>query len=58
MLDLVEIALSENGISFQRIDGKTSVGHRYLALNRFKEDMECTVLLASIGAVAEGFVSN
>ncbi|CEO59986.1 hypothetical protein PMG11_04632 [Penicillium brasilianum] len=54
MLDLIEIALRENDISFQRIDGKASVGHRSLALKRFNEDLTCTVMLASIGAVAEG----
>lgn len=56
MLDLIEIALRENDISFQRIDGKASVGHRSLALKRFNEDLTCTVMLASIGAVAEGCV--
>ncbi|KAJ5175560.1 Helicase C-terminal [Penicillium canariense] len=54
MLDLIEIALRKNGIFFQRIDGKTSVGHRSLVLKRFNEDLNCTVILASIGAVAEG----
>lgn len=44
------------GIFFQRIDGKTSVGNRCLALKSFRKDRNCTVILASIGAVAEGCV--
>jgi hypothetical protein len=56
MLDLIEISLRMKGIFFQRIDGKTSVGNRCLALKSFREDPNCTVILASIGAVAEGCV--
>ena len=53
MLDLIEISLRMKGIFFQRIDGKTSIGNRCLALKSFRDDPNCTVILASIGAVAE-----
>lgn len=54
MLDLLEVALQANNFVFQRIDGKASLEKRSLALTRFNEDSRYTVMLASIGSVAEG----
>lgn len=54
MLDLLEVALQANNFVFERIDGKTPLEKRSLALKRFSEDSSCTVMLASIGSVAEG----
>ncbi|KAJ5826599.1 Helicase C-terminal [Penicillium robsamsonii] len=54
MLDLLEFALQANNFVFQRIDGKMSLEQRSLALTRLSEDSSCTVMLASIGSVAEG----
>ena len=55
MLDLIETALQMNGFVFQRIDGQKSLEHRTRALNTFNSDPTCTVMLASIGSVAEGY---
>lgn len=54
MLDLLEIALKTSGFVFVRIDGKTSLENRIVALRRMKKDTACTVMLASIGSVGEG----
>ncbi|KAJ6073167.1 Helicase C-terminal [Penicillium canescens] len=54
MLDLLEVALRANNFLFQRIDGKTPLEKRSQALKSFSEDPSCTVMLASIGSVAEG----
>ncbi|KAJ5192176.1 Helicase C-terminal [Penicillium cf. viridicatum] len=54
MLDLLEVALEANNFVFRRIDGKTPLEKRSLALTRFNEDSRYTVMLASIGSVAEG----
>ncbi|KAJ5510023.1 Helicase C-terminal [Penicillium expansum] len=54
MLDLLEVALQANNFVFQRIDGKTPHEKRSLALKMFSEDSRCTVMLASVGSVAEG----
>jgi len=56
MLDLLEVALRANNFLFQRIDGKTPLEKRSQALKSFSEDPSCTVMLASIGSVAEGYV--
>ncbi|KAK2764390.1 hypothetical protein FQN54_009084 [Arachnomyces sp. PD_36] len=54
MLDLIETALESNGFIFQRIDGQKSLEHRIRALDTFNNDSTCTIMLASIGSVAEG----
>lgn len=55
MLDMIEIALRMNGFLFQRIDGQKSLEQRARALDAFSNDPTCTVMLASIGSVAEGY---
>jgi len=55
MLDMIETALRTNGFSFQRIDGQKSLEQRTRALDAFNNDPTCTVMLASIGSVAEGY---
>jgi hypothetical protein len=55
MLDMIETALRTNGFSFQRIDGQKSLEQRIRALDAFNDDPTCTVMLASIGSVAEGY---
>ena len=56
MLDLIQQALVPHGFSFQRIDGKTSLEARTKAICQFNEDLNCTILLASIGSAGEGWV--
>lgn len=46
-----------NGIVFQRIDGKATLESRSHALQQFNEIHECTVMLASIGSCAEGYLT-
>src|SRR5271154_2772789 len=55
MLDMIETALRTNGFLFQRIDGQKSLEQRIRALEAFNDDPTCTVMLASIGSVAEGY---
>jgi hypothetical protein len=55
MLDMIETALRTNGFLFQRIDGQKSLEQRTRALDAFNNDPTCTVMLASIGSVAEGY---
>ena len=57
MLDMIETALRTNGFLFQRIDGQKSLEQRIRALDAFNNDPTCTVMLASIGSVAEGYVT-
>ncbi|PYH38328.1 DEAD/DEAH box helicase [Aspergillus neoniger CBS 115656] len=54
MLDLIEVALRTAKLTFQRIDGQTSLGNRALALKEFQNNYGCTVMLASIGSISEG----
>ncbi|KAJ5316799.1 Helicase C-terminal, partial [Penicillium antarcticum] len=54
MLDLIAVALRENGFEFERIDGQTPLERRLLALKTLHDDPKCTVMLASIGSIAEG----
>lgn len=56
MLDLLEIALSDRGIRYRRIDGSKSLVQRKEALNDFRYDASCHVLLASLGSAAVGQV--
>ncbi|KAJ5602046.1 hypothetical protein N7510_011580 [Penicillium lagena] len=54
MLDLVGDAFRANGLKFQRIDGQLSLHQRKAALESFGNDLECNIMLASIGAAGEG----
>jgi SNF2 family DNA or RNA helicase len=54
MLDLIQQALSTYSFGYCRIDGSTSLEGRSLALNRFNEDPDCSVMLATIGSAGEG----
>lgn len=54
MLDLVGQALSQNGFSFQRLNGSKSLAQRRQALRDFRENPRCIVLLVSLGSAAVG----
>lgn len=54
MLDMLEIAFYRRGLRYQRIDGRKTLPQRRDALNQFKNDSSCTILLASIGSAAVG----
>jgi hypothetical protein len=56
MLDIVELVLRENGFRIQRIDGQTELPKRRRVFELFRADDSCTVLLASIGSIGEGYV--
>jgi SNF2 family DNA or RNA helicase len=55
MLDLIAPALQRHKISFQRIDGRTSLVARREALQRFNAHNGFAVMLASIGSCGEGY---
>lgn len=57
MLDLIGTSLREQGMKLCRIDGQSSLFQRKNALERFGNDPECNIMLASIGAAGEGSVS-
>lgn len=57
MLDLLEIALYQAGYRFVRIDGRLSVAQRTSALSTFRNDEACTVLIATITSVGEGWAA-
>ncbi|KAI1416817.1 SNF2 family N-terminal domain-containing protein [Hypoxylon sp. FL1857] len=54
MLDLIGEALSMNGFIWQRLDGSKSLAQRRYALQDFRTNSSCTVLLASLGSAAVG----
>ncbi|KIW15877.1 hypothetical protein PV08_05927 [Exophiala spinifera] len=54
MLDLLEIALSDQGLKYRRIDGSKSLVQRKEALNDFRYGPSCHILLASLGSAAVG----
>jgi len=56
MLDLVERALEQHGILFQRLDGTLTLEQRKKAIDTFRNDTSCIVLLASIGSAGVGLV--
>ncbi len=60
MLDLIsqglDPQLSSLGLSSARIDGQSSLQSRRNTLERFNSNMGCVVMLATIGAVGEGYV--
>ncbi|KAJ4011687.1 hypothetical protein NW752_008695 [Fusarium irregulare] len=49
-LDLIELALDNNGIVFTRLDGSMSRTQRTTAMDRFREDNSVHVILVSIMA--------
>lgn len=53
-LDLIEIALDDNGIDYLRLDGKMSVPARTRVLERFRTEPEITVCLVSVKAGGQG----
>lgn len=54
MLDLVEIALQEDGYEFRRLDGTMSLTHRDGQLEDFKTQPNVVVLLLSLRAASLG----
>lgn len=54
MLDLIGTALTAMGIMFQRLDGTKTHDQRRDALQCFRSDESCNVLIASIGSAAVG----
>ena len=54
MLDLIEVALRLNGLSFERIDGSSSDMQRRQAIRRFREKAEVGILLATFGSAGVG----
>jgi SWI/SNF-related matrix-associated actin-dependent regulator of chromatin subfamily A3 len=55
MLGLVARALRMHGFIFQRVDGQTDLSQRIRALELFDSNPSCTVMLASIGSIGEGY---
>ena len=49
-LDLIQIALEDNGFKFARLDGKMSRKARNMSLDAFRDDPEVCVILISITA--------
>lgn len=56
MMDHVQRDLEYEGFNLERIDGQASLDQRWRAIRRFKEDSNCTIMLASIGSAGEGYV--
>ena len=54
MLDLVEIALQEDGYGFRRLDGTMSLAHRDAQLEDFKTQPNVVILLLSLRAASLG----
>ncbi|KAB2571496.1 DNA repair protein rad8 [Lasiodiplodia theobromae] len=54
MLDQIGKALFANNLCFERIDGSKSDSQRRTALDRFRNDPDCCILLASIGSAGVG----
>lgn len=56
MLDLIEKALRKSSLGFARIDGTKSEAQRRGAIDSFRSNAKCEVLLASIGCAGCGYV--
>lgn len=60
MLDLIFDALNPHlsslGLSSVRIDGRSTLQQRRHAVDKFYGDGGCRIMLATIGAVGEGYV--
>lgn len=54
MLDLVEIALNEEGYEFVRLDGTMSLDARQAAIQMFKRRSKCRLFLISLNAGSTG----
>jgi SNF2 family DNA or RNA helicase len=54
MLDLVQTALRREGFDFVRIDGSKSETNRRSAIENFRSNKDCNILLASIGTAGVG----
>ncbi|KAI2624406.1 SNF2 family N-terminal domain-containing protein [Hypoxylon sp. NC1633] len=54
MLDHIGQALSMNGFAYQRLDGSRSLTQRRHALQEFRANPSCMILLASLGSAAVG----
>lgn len=54
MLDFIQKALQRNNIGFRRIDGQMTIQGRADAMEAFRDDPNCKVMLASIACVGEG----
>jgi SNF2 family DNA or RNA helicase len=54
MLDLIGLALIREGFQFERIDGGKSALQRKSAIEKFNTNLECDILLASIGSAGVG----
>ncbi|KAF5533205.1 SNF2 family domain-containing protein [Fusarium phyllophilum] len=54
MLKLLEFSLQSEGFKFARIDGQKSLLERTSALQSFRDDDSCTVMIATIGSIGEG----
>ncbi|PPJ55085.1 hypothetical protein CBER1_01499 [Cercospora berteroae] len=53
-LDLIEYALDRQGIHYSRLDGSMSIKQRTAAMEQFKTDENCVVMLVSIKAGGQG----
>lgn len=56
MLDLVEVALENAGIGFERLDGSMTLKQRGAVLLSFRKNANRQVLLASIQCAGVGCV--
>jgi SNF2 family DNA or RNA helicase len=54
MLDLISSGLEDEGYKWERIDGTMSLENRREAIERFRNDPLCTILLASLGSAGVG----
>ena len=54
MLDLIGPALTHHGFGHQRLDGTKSLAQRERALEQFRSNPACEVLLATLGAGGVG----
>ena len=54
MLDLLEKGLRTSGLKFERIDGSRTLRQRRDALEKFRVEPSCQILLASLGSAAVG----
>lgn len=53
-LDLIEIALEDNGVKYARLDGRMGHRQRLAAIEQFEQDPETIIFLVSIGAGGVG----
>lgn len=54
MLDLIQKAMTIQGLDFVRIDGSKTEKARREAIARFRGDPNCGILLATIGSAGVG----